>query len=173
MSASTNTPPPEFDTVNLTRCPACQHLVSKEALACPGCGHPHPGRASRAEPSGAPPRRLTVEPPRLDDATSPESARSLPDGFRATGDVLPPANRDRGRLERSTKSRGVYIVLGILLGTLGVHNFYSGRYGLGVAQLAITLLLGWTIVVLGAVGVWILIELIVTDTDGLGRKMEL
>lgn len=38
------------------------------------------------------------------------------------------------------KSRVAAGVLGILLGALGVHNFYLGRTALGVAQLLITLL---------------------------------
>ncbi|MDO5722616.1 MAG: TM2 domain-containing protein [Actinomycetaceae bacterium] len=56
----------------------------------------------------------------------------------------------------SQKSAIVAGILGILLGGLGIHNFYLGRTGLGVAQLLITLLsLGILAVVSG---VWGLVE---------------
>ena len=40
------------------------------------------------------------------------------------------------------KSRGVYIILGILLGTLGIHNFYAGHYRNGSIQICLSLLIG-------------------------------
>lgn len=46
------------------------------------------------------------------------------------------------------KSRIAAALLGILFGTFGVHNFYQGRIGVGVAQLAITVVsCGWLAVV--------------------------
>ena len=38
------------------------------------------------------------------------------------------------------KSRTIYVVLAIFLGHIGVHNFYAGYIGRGVAQLLITIL---------------------------------
>ena len=35
------------------------------------------------------------------------------------------------------KSRKLYIVLAAVVGTLGVHNFYAGRWRAGVAQLVL------------------------------------
>ncbi|WP_084627001.1 TM2 domain-containing protein [Pseudoclavibacter soli] len=71
------------------------------------------------------------------------------------------------------RSRVAAGVLGILLGSLGVHNFYLGKIGIAVAQLLITVL---SLGVLSFVsGVWGLIEgiLILTGspnyrTDGRG-----
>ena len=45
-------------------------------------------------------------------------------------------------MSNSNKSRGVYIILGILLGTLGIHNFYAGHYRNGSIQICLTLLIG-------------------------------
>ena len=46
------------------------------------------------------------------------------------------------------KSRIAAALLGILFGAFGVHNFYQGRIGIGVAQLAITVVsCGWLSVV--------------------------
>ncbi len=67
----------------------------------------------------------------------------------------------------SSKSRGVYIVLGLLLGCLGVHNFYAGYNGKGIAQLLISL----TFVGLIVTAFWALIEIITVNTDASGMPM--
>ena len=69
-------------------------------------------------------------------------------------------------------SRGIYIILGLFLGLLGVHNFYTGRYGVAACQLALNLLLFWTIFVPVGVAVWVLVELFTVTTDGKGRKLK-
>lgn len=66
------------------------------------------------------------------------------------------------------KSRVAYILLGLFLGGLGVHNFYAGYVGRGVAQLLISLCLGWLLVPLLAVYVWIIIEICTVDRDVAG-----
>jgi len=71
----------------------------------------------------------------------------------------------------SSKSRVAYILLGLFLGGLGVHNFYAGYTGKGVAQLLLTLLLFWTIVVPIAVTIWIIIEVCTVDRDAFGQRM--
>lgn len=72
---------------------------------------------------------------------------------------------------RATKSRGVYIILGLFFGCLGIHNFYAGHYGRGAAQLIITLLLGWLIIGLVITVLWSLIEIIAETHDGDGQRM--
>ena len=66
------------------------------------------------------------------------------------------------------KERLIYILLGIFLGGFGIHNFYAGYTGKGVAQLLITLLLGWLVIPLLAVFVWVLIEIITVTKDANG-----
>lgn len=66
------------------------------------------------------------------------------------------------------KKRSVYVVLGILLGILGAHNFYANRTGAAVCQLLITLFLGWLEVPLAIVFIWAIIEVIAVDRDGRG-----
>jgi hypothetical protein len=61
------------------------------------------------------------------------------------------------------KTRVAYILLGLFLGCFGVHNFYAGYAGRGIAQLLITVLtLGWGAVITGP---WALIEIIVVNRD--------
>jgi TM2 domain-containing membrane protein YozV len=72
---------------------------------------------------------------------------------------------------RAVKSRGVFIILGLLLGYLGIHNFYAGYYGRGLIQVGITALLGWLYVGFVITIVWALIELITVKTDAQGNAM--
>ena len=66
-------------------------------------------------------------------------------------------------------NRTSYILLGIFLGALGVHNFYAGYQGRGLAQLLITIFLGWTILFLLITSLWAIIEVCVVtkDADGI------
>ncbi len=63
------------------------------------------------------------------------------------------------------KSRTAFIVLAILLGPLGVHNFYAGYNLRGGMQLAMTIFLGWFVVPLIAVYIWILLEILFVRED--------
>lgn len=56
------------------------------------------------------------------------------------------------------KSRVAAGVMGILFGSLGVHNFYLGHYGKAAAQLAITLLGSFILIGPFISGAWGLIE---------------
>jgi len=72
---------------------------------------------------------------------------------------------------KAAKSRGVFIILGILLGLLGIHNFYAGYYGRGAAQLIITLLLGWIVIGIVITGLWVLVDLFTVTNDADGNAM--
>ena len=69
------------------------------------------------------------------------------------------------------KSRLAYILLALFLGGLGVHNFYAGYTGRGVAQLLLTILLIWTIVVPLAVWIWTIVEMVTVTHDAQGVPM--
>ena len=72
---------------------------------------------------------------------------------------------------QSLKSRGLFIILGLLLGCLGIHNFYAGYYGRGAAQLMITLVLGWVIVGFLITAIWALIEIVTVKVDAQGNPL--
>ena len=69
------------------------------------------------------------------------------------------------------KSRIAYILLAWFLGFFGIHNFYAGYNGRGTIQLLITILIGWTIVPLGILCIWILIEMCTVDRDAYNYPM--
>ncbi|CAN7407944.1 TM2 domain-containing protein [Acidovorax sp. LjRoot74] len=79
-----------------------------------------------------------------------------------------PLRQSGTQLVKSAKSRGIYIILGLFFGLLGVHNFYAGRLGIGLAQLLITCILGWFVVGLFITAIWVLIELFTVTKDGAG-----
>ena len=72
---------------------------------------------------------------------------------------------------KQTHSRGIYIILAILLGLLGIHNFYAGYYTRGAAQFLLTIILGWFFIGIIINLVWILLELVSVDKDAAGEKM--
>ncbi len=66
------------------------------------------------------------------------------------------------------KSRATFIVLGIFLGWLGIHNFYGGYTGKAVGQLCLTVL---TLGYLGVISwLWALIEVCLVNKDGRGAS---
>ena len=71
----------------------------------------------------------------------------------------------------NAKSKIAAGLLGIFLGTFGVHNFYLGYTGKAVAQLLITILSCFTLSVVSAIwglieGIMILTGSITTDANG-------
>lgn len=68
------------------------------------------------------------------------------------------------------KSKIVAGLLGLFLGTLGVHNFYLGYTGKAVAQLLLTLI-GW-IILIGPIisGIWSLIEAVLILCSSYGSN---
>lgn len=91
-----------------------------------------------------------------------EKRPSLPLGAQQRQNASPT------QLVKSAKSRGIYIILGLFFGLLGIHNFYAGRLGIGVAQLLVTVILGWFVVGIFITAIWVLIELFTVTKDGAG-----
>ena len=67
--------------------------------------------------------------------------------------------------------RGVFIMLGVVLGLFGIHNFYAGYYEKGLLQLIITLELGPIYIGLVITAVWILFDLLTVRCDADGHQM--
>ena len=65
------------------------------------------------------------------------------------------------------KSKVTAALLAFFLGGLGVHNFYLGYAGRGIAQLLIMVFTGWLIIPAFIVGIWAFIEFILILTGSL------
>jgi TM2 domain-containing membrane protein YozV len=67
-------------------------------------------------------------------------------------------------------------LLAIFLGSLGIHNFYLGRTGVGVAQLLICVLGGFIIIGPFIAWIWAIVEAILIFTgsmkDGQGNPLQ-
>ena len=74
---------------------------------------------------------------------------------------------------KNNKSRLTYILLGVFLGGLGIHNFYAGYVGRGISQLSLTLLTVWWVFPLIAIWLWVLIEVCTVEKDAKGLLMAL
>lgn len=100
----------------------------------------------------------------------PEGARFCPGcGGLATVGNAATAPDGSCRRQDPGKSRISYVLLGIFLGCLGVHNFYAGYTGRAVTQLLITLLLGWLIIPWLVVYIWCIVEVCTVRMDGRGN----
>jgi TM2 domain-containing membrane protein YozV len=134
-----------------------------------------PPRTSAVPP---PPRLLTTPTPWPRPAVDPSAM--LPEALAATTDqttagngagtgigyVTPGGIFDTPAVDQSrhaSKSRLVYILLGIFLGALGAHNIYAGFYKRAAAQIALSVLT----VFYGSIITWIwaLAEVCTVDRD--------
>jgi TM2 domain-containing membrane protein YozV len=136
--------------------------VQSEAIICTSCG------------SSLTPSRAVVCP--VCSKASPRSAKIS----SVCGDDIGSGRRDASGFtstaanQRSVKeetSRGMFIMLGVLLGLFGIHNFYAGYYGKGALQSLITVALGPIYIGIIITGIWVLIDLLTVRHDSDGNRM--
>lgn len=72
---------------------------------------------------------------------------------------------------KAAKSRGTYVILALIFGTLGVHNFYIGRFGRGALQFVCTAALGWFVIGLVITCIWAFVDMFTVKTDGAGDPL--
>lgn len=85
----------------------------------------------------------------------------------------PNYNQNQYNQSQGKKSKIAAGILGIFLGSLGVHNFYLGYTGKAVAQLLLTLV-GWIACGIGPIvaGIWGLVEGILILTGSINTDAE-
>lgn len=103
----------------------------------------------------------------------PPSGYGPPPGYGPPGYGPPPqvVVYQQAQMLPPKCSRTSYVLLGLFLGGLGIHNFVAGRTGSGIIQLLLTLFTGWLIIPIFIVWFWVLIEVIVVTPDGNGVRM--
>lgn len=126
------------------KCEYCENEVPAGLRVCPSCGAAvHSEQMSAIAPI----------------AQVPQTMQQL----GAQGQVT-------DRSPNPPKSRVAYILLGLFLGGLGIHNFYAGRPNRALGQLLTTLLAGWLIFPLFAVFIWCIVDICAITTDGDGVR---
>ena len=122
-------------------------------MKCEYCDNPVPDGVTRCPSCGAMVRATEQLPGIVQEQPSPQSCTTTqhPQVVEA-------------------KSRVTYVILGIFLGVLGIHNFYAGRTYCGLAQLLTTLLLGWLVIPIFGIWIWTIVEICIVKCDGDGLR---
>ncbi len=125
---------------------------------CSNCGYSNPAGNANCIKCGSalPVAQESIQPAVSNSATVPQPVPQSPHG-QPQAQPMAAAN----------KSRLAYVLLGVFLGYLGIHNFYAGRTGIGIAQLLISVLTcayGIPITF-----IWAIIEVIAITKDGDGN----
>ena len=175
-------------------CPFCAETVDPDTAVCPHCdsalgtgGHARTGKLALAQaPSQVVPPEAQQQP--YPPQQPVQAQQHMPSGhgilagqgiyckhcgtqlaFNAIMCVRCGAATDNfaDAAGKGAKSRTSYVLLGFFLGGLGIHNFYAGYTGKGVAQLLITLLtLGFGAVI---VWPWVIVEMFTVTQDATGQ----
>lgn len=141
------------------KCEYCDNEIPAGAPRCPSCG-----AAVKVPPPAAAPAAPAA--PAYAPGAAPMGAAPMGAAPMGAAPYVAPVVVNMQQPALPPKSRVAYVLLAIFLGGLGIHNFYAGRTGCGVAQLLITLMsCGWGGIVSG---LWALVEACTVSTDGRG-----
>ena len=136
------------------KCVSCGSEIADGAKFCTSCGKPVAADARLSTTGGRSNPNVNVQIV-MQNGVGGESSSNRP------RNLLPQ--------ERSDKSMGMYVFLGIALGFLGIHNFYIRRSGHGAAQLLITLLSGGMLLFVS--WIWAIVDVFTIQYDSDGRKL--
>jgi len=120
---------------------------------------------SQPAPATTPPAAPAVQPPagHPPGLVPPPLGTDVPVASSPAWNTYPQPGSEAGL---PAKSRTTFIVLGIFLGMLGVHNFYAGYTGKAVGQLCLSVLtLGYLAI---ASWIWAIIEICIVEKDSAG-----
>jgi TM2 domain-containing membrane protein YozV len=142
-------PQRSFPSVMSRTTPLIPPILGATLIKCPDCGKDVSRRAASCPHCGAPISGQPVSAPPVHQTV--HQVMAIP--------------------QRYPKSRLAYVVLALLVGGLGIHNFYAGYVGRGLVQLAVLLTMGWLIVPVVVLWVVAIIEACTVDADAYGVPM--
>lgn len=137
---------------HIGRCPSCGAQCNINLAKCPKCGVVFGDDWK----------------PEFSHVAQVEQANPAATHWRPT---QPEPQAPGVQLVKTQRSRGIYIILALFFGLLGIHNFYAGRYARGVIQMLITVILGWFVIGLVISGIWAIVDCFTVTTDGGGHPM--
>ncbi len=140
-------------------CKHCGHTLEQDAKFCPSCGtrcqEETPGRCLSCGTELAP------------------GVKFCPSCGFAVATGAPKAEPQAPAFDPSEqKSKLAAALLAILLGSLGIHNFYLGYIGKGIAQILLTPVCGIGAIWAFIEGILILTGNITTDSRGIPLKKD-
>jgi TM2 domain-containing membrane protein YozV len=139
-------------------------------MNCPNCGAPVPPESNRCRKCGGAVQRATPS-----GASAFQAAPQVQVVFQTGPAAVPLAGAQIGPpVGPAVKSKVAAGILGILLGGLGMHRFYLGYVGIGIAQLLLTLVVSFFTCGISAVaaGIWGIVEGIMILTGGIDRDSQ-
>lgn len=162
-------------------CPYCGDPVAVGATICVTCQQPLTDVAGQPVRNTAAQQMPTVEntaafvQPSVQQVPPVYVPTQQQNGYAYQNGAMPQQNMAYGYAPSQQKSKIAAGILGIFLGVFGVHNFYLGRVGRGVAQLLLTLLSCFLLSPISEI--WGLIEGILIlagsiNTDGKGIPLK-
>ena len=128
-------------------CKNCGKALDANAVACMGCG--------------CDPRKGNKFCPNCGGEVSADQIVCVKCGgsLSAQAPSTPP-------IDSKAKDKTVFLVLGILLGSLGIHNFYAGYTGKGIIQLCISVLSCGFLAIISTI--WGIIDALTVEKDASG-----
>ena len=126
-------------------CEYCTGGIPENMVSCPHCGAPCRSVTEK--------KTSTVQPSEGHRRMSPEGRKVY-----------------EWEIAKPRKERSVFLILAFFLGVLGIHNFYAGYISRGLAQLFLTIFLGWLFVPIIAVWIWVIVEMFTTTKSADGQQ---
>ncbi len=136
------------------QCQYCNNVLPLEGQNCPHCGAPIPIQSSPIAPS---------------PAKSPVAAQQVPP--QEQPNVAQQKQHHQNSRTAPPKSRVTYIILAVLLGSLGIHNFYAAQPLKGLCKISLSFFGMDSESVLAINVLWIILEICFTKNDGHGNPL--
>ena len=160
-------------------CPYCDNPVPPNVSQCPSCGAQVRQEYQQQYPPQYqyPPQQPQQPPPQYQYPPQQPYPQQYPPQYQyppQQPQPLPPQFQQQYQVPMSDKSRAAYVLLGLVSGVFGIHNFYIGRVVSGVFQVLLSILFVAATRELASVimtGFWVFFELLFVNKDGQGRLL--
>ena len=165
------------------RCPHCDGLIKLQATICKHCKQSISPKAQNqwqkllnnfTPYNSIPqqqPQQLRQQPyPYQNNGAGNYNYNQQPNAQNGLNVTI--VQQNNSSADDGSKKLWIYLLLAFFLGHLGIHDFYAGYTQKGVIKLIITLLIGWLIIPLIVVEIWVICQMITVRIDANGNLFE-